>query len=133
MISDSSCETEVAGVIGTVLGAGESTSFSITRWVEGDYSGPDHVNVFTAVADVMLRVVLAMVGRLRRRDLKGPSAPRRRRSCRRQRDAEGRLRERYERACSRASGAATGSRPGTGFSWPGVTACMVGDRIKKRG
>ena len=37
--------------VGTVLAAGAECSFSITRWVEGDFSGPDHVNVFTAHAD----------------------------------------------------------------------------------
>jgi len=41
-----------AGVceVGTVLAAGASCEFSITQWVEGDYSGPDQVNVFTAKA-----------------------------------------------------------------------------------
>ena len=34
--------------VGTVLAAGASCEFSITEFVEGDYSGPDHVNVFTA-------------------------------------------------------------------------------------
>ncbi len=37
--------------VGTVLAAGASCEFSITRWVEGDFSGPDHVNVFSAVAE----------------------------------------------------------------------------------
>ena len=36
--------------VGTVLAAGASAEFSITKWVEGDYSGPDHVDVFTAKA-----------------------------------------------------------------------------------
>ena len=34
--------------VGTVLAAGASCEFTLTKWVEGDYSGPDHVNVFTA-------------------------------------------------------------------------------------
>ena len=38
-------------MVGTVLAASASCEFSITEWVEGDYSGPDHVNVFTAVAE----------------------------------------------------------------------------------
>ena len=38
-------------MVGTVLAAAASCEFSITEWVEGDYSGPDHVNVFTAVAE----------------------------------------------------------------------------------
>ena len=38
-------------MVGTVLAATASCEFSITEWVEGDYSGPDHVNVFTAVAE----------------------------------------------------------------------------------
>ena len=37
--------------VGTVLAAGASCEFSFTKWVEGNYSGPDHVNVFTAVAE----------------------------------------------------------------------------------
>ena len=37
--------------VGTVLAAGASCEFSFTKWVEGDYSGPDHVNVFTAKAE----------------------------------------------------------------------------------
>ncbi len=36
--------------VGTVLAAGASCEFSFTKWVEGDFSGPDHVNVFTAKA-----------------------------------------------------------------------------------
>ena len=36
--------------VGTVLAAGATCEFSFTKWVEGDYSGPDHVNVFTAKA-----------------------------------------------------------------------------------
>ncbi len=36
--------------VGTVLAAGAAATFSFTQWVEGDYSGPDHVNVFTAKA-----------------------------------------------------------------------------------
>ena len=40
-----------APYLGTVLAADKSCEFSITRWVEGDYSGPDHVNVFTAHAE----------------------------------------------------------------------------------
>ena len=36
--------------VGTVLTAGEEQSFSFTKWTEGDYSGPDHVNTFTAKA-----------------------------------------------------------------------------------
>ncbi|WP_225752563.1 DUF11 domain-containing protein [Actinotalea sp. Marseille-Q4924] len=36
--------------VGTVLAAGASCEFTLTQWVEGDYSGPDHVDVFTAVA-----------------------------------------------------------------------------------
>ena len=37
--------------VGTVLAAGASCEFSITREVSGDHSGPDHVNVFTAKAE----------------------------------------------------------------------------------
>ncbi len=36
--------------VGTVLAAGASCEFSFTQWVEGDYSGPTHINVFTAKA-----------------------------------------------------------------------------------
>ena len=36
--------------VGTVLAAGAGCEFTLTKWVEGDYSGPDHVNVFTAHA-----------------------------------------------------------------------------------
>ncbi|WP_344115642.1 hypothetical protein, partial [Nocardioides marmoribigeumensis] len=36
--------------VGTLLAAGAECSFSITRTVEGDFSGPDHVNVFTTKA-----------------------------------------------------------------------------------
>jgi hypothetical protein len=36
--------------VGTVLAAGAECTFSITEWVEGDFSGPDHVNVFTGKA-----------------------------------------------------------------------------------
>ncbi|WP_344117211.1 LPXTG cell wall anchor domain-containing protein, partial [Nocardioides marmoribigeumensis] len=36
--------------VGTLLAAGAECSFSITRTVSGDFSGPDHVNVFTAQA-----------------------------------------------------------------------------------
>ncbi len=36
--------------VGTVLAAGASCEFSFTQWVEGDYSGPDHYNKFTAHA-----------------------------------------------------------------------------------
>ena len=38
-------------MVGTVLAAGAFCEFSITEWVEGDFSGPDHHNVFTAVAE----------------------------------------------------------------------------------
>jgi uncharacterized repeat protein (TIGR01451 family) len=41
---DSSCE------VGTVLSAGDSCQFSITRFISGDYSGSSHTNIFTAVA-----------------------------------------------------------------------------------
>ena len=44
LTGDADCE------VGTVLAAGASCEFSFTRWVEGDYSGPDHVDVFTAHA-----------------------------------------------------------------------------------
>ena len=44
LAGDADCE------VGTVLAAGASCEFSITKWVEGDYSGPDHVDVFTAHA-----------------------------------------------------------------------------------
>jgi len=37
--------------VGTVLAAGAWCEFTLTVWVEGDYSGPDHHNVFTAVAE----------------------------------------------------------------------------------
>ncbi|MFM8877176.1 MAG: hypothetical protein ACKOGC_14010, partial [Anaerolineae bacterium] len=37
--------------VGTILEAGAKCSFEITRWVAGDYSGPDHYNKFTAVAE----------------------------------------------------------------------------------
>ena len=37
--------------VNTVLAAGETCTFSISRWVEGDFTGADHVNVFTAVAE----------------------------------------------------------------------------------
>ena len=37
--------------VGTELTSGAFCEFSITRWVEGDYSGPDHYNKFTAVAE----------------------------------------------------------------------------------
>nr|MBN1229438.1 DUF11 domain-containing protein [Anaerolineae bacterium] len=38
-------------MVGTELATnGSYCEFAITRWVEGDYSGPDHVNVFTAHA-----------------------------------------------------------------------------------
>jgi len=43
---DDDCE------VGTLLDPGISCNFSITRWVEGDTSGPDHENIFTAVAEV---------------------------------------------------------------------------------
>ena len=36
--------------VGTVLAAGASCEFSFTKWVEGDFSGPDHINLFTAKA-----------------------------------------------------------------------------------
>ena len=36
-------------MVGTVLAAGATCSFSITRWVAGDVGGPDHVNTFTGV------------------------------------------------------------------------------------
>ncbi len=36
--------------VGTVLASGATCDFSITKWVEGDYTGPDHVNVFTGKA-----------------------------------------------------------------------------------
>ncbi len=36
--------------VGTVLAAGATCEFSFTKWVEGDYSGPAHNNVFTAKA-----------------------------------------------------------------------------------
>ena len=45
LAGDADCE------VGTVLAAGASCEFSFTEWVEGDYSGPDHVNMFTAVAE----------------------------------------------------------------------------------
>jgi LPXTG-motif cell wall-anchored protein len=45
LAGDEDCE------VGTVLAAGAECSFSITERVEGDYSGPDHVNVFTAKAE----------------------------------------------------------------------------------
>jgi len=37
--------------VDTVLAAGATCEFSITKWVEGDYSGGDHYNKFTAVAE----------------------------------------------------------------------------------
>jgi uncharacterized repeat protein (TIGR01451 family) len=37
--------------VGTTLDAGASCEFSLTKWVEGDYSGSDHNNKFTAVAE----------------------------------------------------------------------------------
>ncbi len=36
--------------VGTVLASGATCDFSITKWVEGDYTGSDHVNVFTGKA-----------------------------------------------------------------------------------
>ena len=36
--------------VGTVLAAGSSCEFSITKWIEGDASGNDHYNVFTGKA-----------------------------------------------------------------------------------
>ncbi len=44
LAGDADCE------VGTVLAAGAACEFSFTQWVEGDFSGPEHINVFTAKA-----------------------------------------------------------------------------------
>lgn len=39
--------------VGTILDPGINCNFSITRWVDGDTSGPAHENIFTAEAEVV--------------------------------------------------------------------------------
>ena len=45
LAGDSNCQ------VGTFLAVGASCEFSLTKFISGDASGPDHVNVFTAKAE----------------------------------------------------------------------------------